>query len=140
MASPLKALVLGITICAAALPAGALAQNADQEQPGHAAQKTDGRVLVDANSLKGTAVKDADGKNVARLEQIMIDAADGRVAYAVLGFGGTLGVGNTLVAVPWSGLKLAQDQKILVLNMDRSLLEKAPRVGRGQPQNPGQKQ
>jgi hypothetical protein len=48
------------------------------------------------------------------------------VAYAVLSFGGILRMGNKLFAVPWSAVTVDEDQKCLVLNVDKQTLEKAP--------------
>jgi len=56
----------------------------------------------------------------------MIDIPSGRVAYAVLSFGGVLGMGNKLFAVPWSLLGVDEDKKCFVLNVDKTKLEKAP--------------
>jgi len=56
----------------------------------------------------------------------MIDIASGRVAYAVLSFGGFLGMGDKLFAIPWSSLAIDTVEKRFILNVDKSLLERAP--------------
>jgi len=56
----------------------------------------------------------------------MIDIPAGKVAYAVLSFGGFLGMGNKLFAVPWSALKLDEDKKHFILDVDKKKLENAP--------------
>jgi len=56
----------------------------------------------------------------------MIDTPTGRVAYAVLSFGGFLGMGDKLFAIPWSRLSLDEDRKVFVLDVDRATLERAP--------------
>jgi hypothetical protein len=56
----------------------------------------------------------------------MIDIPSGRVAYAVLSFGGVLGMGNKLFAVPWSALRVDEDEKSFILDVDKTKLEKAP--------------
>jgi len=56
----------------------------------------------------------------------MIDIPAGKVAYAVLSFGGFLGMGNKLFAVPWSALRLDEDQKHFILDVDKQKLEGAP--------------
>jgi hypothetical protein len=50
----------------------------------------------------------------------------GRVAYAVLSFGGFLGIADKLFAVPWSALKLDTENKRFILNVDKERLESAP--------------
>jgi sporulation protein YlmC with PRC-barrel domain len=52
----------------------------------------------------GRKVVNPQGENLGKVEEIMIDAIPGRVAYAVLSFGGLLGVGDKLFAVPWNAL------------------------------------
>ena len=56
----------------------------------------------------------------------MIDVRTGRVAYAVLSFGGILGMGEKLFAIPWSALTLDADQKCFVLDVPKERLEQAP--------------
>ena len=56
----------------------------------------------------------------------MIDIPADKVAYAVLSFGGFLGMGNKLFALPWSALRLDEDKKHFVLDVDKKKLENAP--------------
>ena len=56
----------------------------------------------------------------------MIDLPSGRVAYAVLSFGGFLGMGDKLFAVPWNALRVDEDEKCFILDMDKRTLEAAP--------------
>src|ERR1035437_4265781 len=83
------------------------------------------RVLA-ASTLAGDSVRNSAGEDLGKLDEIMIDIPSGRVAYAVLSFGGVLRMGNKLFAVPWSALKVDEDKKCFVLNVDKTKLEKAP--------------
>ena len=56
----------------------------------------------------------------------MIDLDRGRIAYAVLSFGGFLGMGDKLFAIPWQAFSVDTGKKRLVLNIKKELLEKAP--------------
>jgi hypothetical protein len=56
----------------------------------------------------------------------MIDLPTGRVAYVVLSYGGVLGMGNKLFAVPWNAFTVDEDEKELILNTDKQRLENAP--------------
>jgi sporulation protein YlmC with PRC-barrel domain len=58
------------------------------------------RVLA-ASTLAGDQVQNTAGENLGKVDEIMIDIPAGKVAYAVLSFGGFLGMGNKLFAVPW---------------------------------------
>src|ERR1035437_3371095 len=83
------------------------------------------RVLA-ASTLAGDSVRNAAGGEPGKLDEIMIDLPSRRIAYAVLSFGGGLGMGNKLFAVPWSALKVDEDEKSFVLNVDKKKLENAP--------------
>jgi sporulation protein YlmC with PRC-barrel domain len=86
--------------------------------------KTFGRVLS-ASTLKGEKVVNHQGKDLGNIEELMIDLDRGRIAYAVLSFGGFLGMGDKLFAIPWSAFGVDTSGKKLVLNADKELLKKA---------------
>ena len=65
--------------------------------------KTYGLVLS-ASSLKGDNVVNHQGEDLGKIEEIMIDLDRGRIAFAVLSFGGFLGMGDKLFAIPWEAL------------------------------------
>lgn len=83
------------------------------------------RVLA-ASTLTGDSVKNSAGEDLGKVDEIMIDIPSGRVAYAVLSFGGFLRMGNKLFAVPWNALKVDEDRKHFVLDVDKTKLENAP--------------
>jgi sporulation protein YlmC with PRC-barrel domain len=89
------------------------------------ADKTLGLVLS-GTSLKGDRVVNYKGEDLGKIEEIMIDLDRGRVAYAVLSFGGFLGLGDKLFAIPWQAITVDTVKKQLILNVDKALLEKAP--------------
>jgi sporulation protein YlmC with PRC-barrel domain len=82
--------------------------------------------VMSATTLIGDRVRNLAGEDLGKLEEIMIDMEGGRVAYAVLSFGGVLGMGNKLFAVPWDALNVDTEQHEMVLNVDRETLESAP--------------
>lgn len=59
----------------------------------------------------------------------MLDMRSGRVSYAVLSFGGFLGMGQKLFAVPWEALELDTSEKRFVLNVEKGRLKDAPGFG-----------
>ena len=83
------------------------------------------RVLA-ASTLAGDQVQNSAGEDLGKVDEIMIDIPAGKVAYAVLSFGGFLGMGNKLFAVPWSALRLDEDKKHFILDVDKKKLENAP--------------
>jgi sporulation protein YlmC with PRC-barrel domain len=84
------------------------------------------RRILSASSLAGDSVKNRAGEDLGKVDEIMIDIPSGRVAYAVLSFGGVLRMGNKLFAVPWEALTVDEDRKCFVLDVDKTLLENAP--------------
>jgi sporulation protein YlmC with PRC-barrel domain len=85
-----------------------------------------GPALMGANTLLGNDVYNNDGENLGDIKEFMIDMASGKVAYAVLSFGGVLGMGDKLFAVPWAALKLDTQNKRFSLNATKEALKEAP--------------
>jgi len=85
-----------------------------------------GPEVMDAATLIGNDVLNLQNEELGNIEAIMLDVPRGRVAYAVLAFGGFLGIGEKLFAVPWAALTLDADRKCFVLNMPKERLEHAP--------------
>jgi hypothetical protein len=61
--------------------------------------------LIASDKVEGTAVYDAKGERIGSIERVMIDKRSGQVAYAVLSFGGILGIGSDYYPIPWASLK-----------------------------------
>ena len=82
--------------------------------------------LLAASALPGDPVTNTAGEALGSIEEIMLDPESGRIAYAVLSFGGFLGIGEKLFAVPWSALTIDRDEHAYILDMDPKVLENAP--------------
>src|SRR5947207_11801638 len=61
--------------------------------------------LIGSDKVEGTAVYGADNQRIGSIERVMIDKISGKIAYAVLGFGGFLGVGDGHYPLPWQSFK-----------------------------------
>jgi hypothetical protein len=85
-----------------------------------------GPALMGADTLIGDNVVNGQEEDLGDIKEIMIDMRSGQVAYAVLSFGGFLGMGEKLFAVPWQALHLDTVNKRFVLNVDKSRLKNAP--------------
>lgn len=83
-------------------------------------------LALSSKTLIGTEVRNRQGESLGKLEEIMIDVHSGRVAYAVLSFGGILGFGNKLFAVPWQSLEVDTENKKIIMDAHKDLLERAP--------------
>ncbi|MDO9320273.1 MAG: PRC-barrel domain-containing protein [Pseudomonas sp.] len=82
--------------------------------------------LMGANTLIGNDVYNHKDEDLGDIKEIMLDVHSGRVGYAVLSFGGFLGMGEKLFAVPWSALTLDTVNKRFVLRVDKERLADAP--------------
>ena len=85
--------------------------------------------LIAADKVEGTAVYNAAGENIGKVENVMIDKLTGKVAYAVMSFGGFLGIGDQHHPLPWSMLKYDTGLGGYAVNLDKKVLEGAPSYG-----------
>ena len=83
--------------------------------------------LIGSDKVEGTAVYGGDQKKIVSLERVMIDKISGKVAYAVLSFGGFLGMGEDYYPVPWAMLRYDTDLGGYRLNLTKDQLEQAPK-------------
>lgn len=91
--------------------------------------KTDkgpGPELMGANTLIGDKVHNELDEHLGDIKEIILDMRTGKVAYAVLSFGGVFTIGEKLFAVPWNSLKLDTVNKRFVLNIPKDRFENAP--------------
>jgi sporulation protein YlmC with PRC-barrel domain len=94
--------------------------------PGPDVRHGPGPDLMGADTLVGNDVFNPKGEDLGDIKEIMLDMRSGKVGYAVLSFGGFLGMGDKLFAVPWSALTLDTKNKRFVLDVDNERLKKAP--------------
>jgi sporulation protein YlmC with PRC-barrel domain len=85
-----------------------------------------GPFLMGAGTLLGEEVYGINDEHLGDIKEFMLEMDTGRVAYAVLSFGGFIGLGEKLFAVPWNALKLDTVNKRFVLNVDKDRLKDAP--------------
>ncbi len=86
-----------------------------------------GPEVMAAATLTGEPVVTPAGEALGKIEAIMLDVCSGHIAYAVLSFGGFLGIGEKLFAIPWSALTLDTHAKRFTLDISKEKLERAPR-------------
>jgi len=82
--------------------------------------------LISADKVEGTAVYNGAGDRLGDVYDVMIDKQSGRVAYAILSFGGFLGIGEKHHPLPWSTLKYDERMGGYVVALDKKILEGAP--------------
>lgn len=83
--------------------------------------------LIASNKVEGTAIYNRQGDHLGSIYNFMVDKISGNVQYAVLSFGGFLGVGQDHYPIPWSMLTYDVNQGGYAVELDKSLLKEAPR-------------
>jgi hypothetical protein len=83
--------------------------------------------LIGSDKVDGTAVYGPDQQKIGNIERVMIDKLSGKVAYAVISYGGFLGMGEELYPTPWSNLKYDTNLEGYLVNFTRDQIDKAPR-------------
>jgi hypothetical protein len=91
--------------------------------------------LISSDKVEGTAVYNRQGEKLGSIYTLMIDKISGKVVYAVMSFGGFLGIGDRYHPLPWSVLKYDTGQGGYRVDLDRSVLERAPTYGRTETPN-----
>jgi hypothetical protein len=85
--------------------------------------------LIGSDKVEGTVVFGTDDRKIGTIERVMIDKVSGRVSYAVLGFGGFLGIGNDHYPLPWQSLKYDTRLGGYVTGVTERQLRGAPKYG-----------
>jgi hypothetical protein len=85
--------------------------------------------LIGSDKVEGTSVFGADRNKIGSIERVMIDKISGKVSYAVLGFGGFLGLGNDHYPLPWQSLKYDTELGGYITAITAKDLEGAPKYG-----------
>jgi PRC-barrel domain len=83
--------------------------------------------LIGSDMVEGAAVYGSDRQKIGNIERVMIDKISGRVSYAVLSFGGFLGVGDDHYPLPWQSLKYDTDLGGYVTGITEDRLRGAPK-------------
>jgi len=81
--------------------------------------------LLSSSSINGDTVKNANGDDLGNIKDIMIDTVTGEVAYYVLSFGGFMGLGDTLFALPPQAITVDTEKECIQLNVTKEQLESA---------------
>lgn len=88
--------------------------------------------LIASNKVEGTAVYDREGNKLGSVYNFMVDKRSGKVEYAVMSFGGFLGMGEDYHPLPWDQLTYDTDQGGYVVNLTREQLQGGPHYSAGQ--------
>ena len=83
--------------------------------------------IISSDKVEGTKVYNPAGEKLGSIDDLMIDKRSGEVRYAVLEFGGFLGMGTDRYPLPWETLKYDTDKGGYVVPLDKARLKNAPR-------------
>lgn len=83
-------------------------------------------LAVKTANIIGTKVVNRQHEDMGQVEEVVIDVFNGRIAYLVLSFGGFLGMGEKLYAVPWKALHYHKELKVYVINLTHDQINQAP--------------
>ena len=87
--------------------------------------------LISSAKVEGTNVYNRAGDSLGSIHNLMIDKASGHVAYAIMSFGGFLGIGDQFHPLPWSVLKYDTNMGGYVVDLDKEQLEGSPAFDAG---------
>ena len=82
-------------------------------------------LFLSANKMKGEKVTNMNGDELGKIEDVMIDQDEGKIAFVVIKFGGFLGIGDKEFAIPWEALTGGQGGSPFSLKINKEILEKA---------------
>ncbi|WP_295986108.1 PRC-barrel domain-containing protein [uncultured Variovorax sp.] len=83
--------------------------------------------VISSDRVEGTSVYNSAGDKLGTIDDLMIDKVSGQVRYAVMEFGGFLGIGTDRYPIPWSMLKYDTAQEGYMVPLEKATLEGAPR-------------
>ena len=86
--------------------------------------------LIGSDKVEGTAVYGSDGNKIGNIERVMIDKISGKVAYAVLSFGGFMGIGEDYYPLPWANLTYDTNLGGYKVGITESQLKSAPKYSK----------
>lgn len=90
-------------------------------------QSTSTHTVISSDKVEGTSVYNEAGDKLGSVDELMIDKVSGKVQYAVLEFGGFLGMNTDRYPIPWSMLKYDTSKDGYVVPLDKAKLEGAPK-------------
>jgi hypothetical protein len=86
--------------------------------------------LIGSDKVEGTPVYRSNGDHIGQIERIMIDKISGKVAYAVMSFGGFVGIGEDYYPLPWSLLTYNTRLEGYEVNVSEQQLKGAPKYSK----------
>ncbi len=89
-------------------------------------EKNETSSLISSDKVEGTAVYNGEGEKLGSIESVMLEKRSGRIAYAVMSFGGFLGMGEKVHPLPWNVLTYDTDKGGYIVPLSKNALKDAP--------------
>ena len=99
--------------------------------PGGPPKAVQDRHMYRASKIIGATVRDRQERKIGEIKDLLLDSRRGEIAYAVVNFGGVMGVGSKYHPIPWRALSPSDDGRSYVLQADRETIGMAPGFDRG---------
>jgi hypothetical protein len=122
---------IAAVLLAGLLPLTTLATDASRPDVTESAKNAPQAQLYRGSKIIGSTVRDAKNKKIGVIKDLILDAGRGEVAYAVVSFGGVMGLGPKFHAVPWQALEPSDNLRQYVLHADRETISQAPAFDKG---------
>ena len=103
-----------------------------RSRPRSPVEKDETTDLIASNKVEGTAVYNRQGEKVGEVYNFMVGKRSGEVAYAIMSFGGFLGIGQKYHPLPWNALSYDMSKKGYVIDADKERLMQAPNYAAGE--------
>ena len=84
--------------------------------------------VLRASDIRGKTLMGSDGREVGNVNDFIVDANSGRIAFVAVTFGGVMGIGSDKVAVPWTSFDVNKDGRLFVTDIDKETIKAAPRL------------
>ena len=117
-----------VALMALAAEARPVRQSEPRPAPAPASQGARPKVFCKASELMKYDVENDKGDDIGDVKEILFDPVNERVAMVVVSYGGILGMGDKLYAVPWSAFTIPKDAKKIIVKIDKEQLKQAPRI------------
>jgi sporulation protein YlmC with PRC-barrel domain len=95
----------------------------------HSFARDETMTLIASDKVEGTAVYNREGEKLGSIHNLMVDKQSGQVEYAVLSFGGLLGLGTDYYPIPWQSLTYDTAQNGYLVDIDKDMLKSGPHYG-----------
>ncbi len=118
---------VGVAVLGAAAGAALLSRKGNEDDFEFRLETDENVRLISSIKVEGTPVLDRDGAKIGKIENFMVDKYTGRVAYAVMSFGGTMGLGTSLFPLPWPLLEYDESNGGYKLGITKEEMKDAPR-------------